>query len=326
MFLKEEGSEHMARKKIIAGVLIFFALAVLTASLVFKQGGTGVAAAKKQVGVIFIEGPIMDAGGQSLFGGLSDSRQIMKQIRAASRDPVVRAVVLRINSPGGTVPATQEIGRELERLKEGGKVVVTSMGDVAASGGYWIAAKTDKIYVNPGTVTGSIGVIMSYQNLEELYHKLGIETHVIKSGPQKDLGSSDREMTAEERRLLQEMVDEMFDSFIDVVADGRKLSRERVRELATGRVWTGEQAKELALVDEVGNYYDAIDGAAKMAGISGEPTVKYFGRSRPLDAILGGGAKKAKITDRISLWLEIMKEIPAPNLLAVPRVLYWGVS
>ena len=315
----------MARKKIIVvGILIFTAFAVLVGSLTLKKEGAGVSTSKNQVGVIFIEGPIVDSGGQSLFGGVSDSRQIMRQIRTAAEDPVVKAVVLRINSPGGTVPATQEIGRELERLKDAGKVLVASMGDVAASGGYWLAVKTDKIYANPGTITGSIGVIMSYQNIEELYRKLGIEPHVIKSGHQKDLGSPNREMTGEERQLLQEMVDQMFDSFVTVVAEGRDLPKDRVMELATGRVWTGEQAKALALVDEMGNYYDAINGAAKMAGMTGKPSVKYFGKKRPLDTIFGGGAKKAGIADEISQWLEIIREIPSPNLLALPRDLHWG--
>lgn len=213
---------------------------------------------------------------------------IMAELREAARDESVKAVLLRINSPGGSVTAAEEIGREIARFKETtGKPVITSMGDTAASAGYWLAAYSDKIYANASTLTGSIGVYISYMNTEELYKKIGVQGDKIKSGAYKDILSNERPMTPEERALLQTMVDEMFAQFVQVVSTGRHMPEEQVRKLADGRVYTGKQALALGLVDEIGNYYDALDATAKLVGIQGTPAIKDFRKPKPWQVLFG---------------------------------------
>ena len=172
------------------------------------------------------------------------------------------------------------------------------MADVAASGGYWLAACTDKIYANPTTMTGSIGVYMPYANWEELYKKVGIYQEKIKSGPHKDILSPERQMTNEEREIIQIMVDDIYNQFVDVVAEGRKLDKEQVRKLADGRIYTGNQAKQLGLVDELGNMYDAIDGASQLAGIVGKPTLKEYGKQSPWNMLFGPSEKISTLVEQ----------------------------
>lgn len=277
------------KKKIAVGLVALLMLAVLIGAFVrrplipdYPIGNAGGGA----VAVIFVEGII--TGGRSQgdwFGVSAGSHTIMEQLRRAREDSEVRAVVLRINSPGGSAAASQEISQEIMRLKETGKPVVASMGDAAASGGYWIAASADAIVANPATITGSIGVIMELQNWQELYDKIGIDFNIIKSGPHKDMGSSARELTAEERDILQGMVDDIHRQFVTVVAEGRNMPREEVQKLADGRIFTGQQAYELGLVDHLGNYYDAIDVAAELAGIPGEPEIRTYGGTSPWDLL-----------------------------------------
>ncbi|PKM82292.1 MAG: signal peptide peptidase SppA, partial [Firmicutes bacterium HGW-Firmicutes-13] len=190
--------------------------------------------------------------------------------------------------PGGSAAASQEINSEIKKLREEGKVVVVSMADVAASGGYYIAAAADKILANPGTTTGSIGVIMQVTNLEELYEKIGMEIETIKSGEQKDIGNPARPMTEEERSILQSISNDIYDQFVDAVAEGRNLSRERVLELADGRIFTGRQAFELDLIDELGDLYDAVEKAAELAGLD-QIVIKEYGKLSFWDVFLGGG-------------------------------------
>jgi protease-4 len=161
------------------------------------------------------------------------------------------------------------------------------MADMAASGGYWLAACTDKIYANPSTITGSLGVYMPYSNWEELYKKIGVRQEKIKSGPHKDILSPDRQLTDEERAIIQTMVDDLYNQFVEVIAEGRHLEQARVRELADGRIYTGRQAKEVGLVDEIGNMYDAIDGAANMVNIKGKPEIVEYGKRSAIEALLG---------------------------------------
>lgn len=269
-------------RKLIAGAFITLCVVVLLAA--FALGGrnrtliTGTAG--QAVGVVNVEGVIL--GGQGgLFGGGASAGDIMRQLRGAREDTAVKAVVLRVNSPGGSAAASQEIADEIKKVREAGKPVVTSMGDTAASGGYWIAAATDRIVANPATLTGSIGVIMELQNLQGLYDKLGIDFNVIKSGPHKDMGSTSRDLTREERDILQGMVDDIYQQFVAIVADGRNLPVDQVKKLADGRVFTGRQAKELGLVDSLGNYYEAVRVAADLAGIEGEPEIRSMTQPRP---------------------------------------------
>jgi protease-4 len=209
-------------------------------------------------------------------GVISQSSWIIEELQQYLADDGVKAIILRIDSPGGGVGPAQEIYREVMRIKSTSKKkVITSMGSVAASGGYYIACASDLIVANPGTITGSIGVIMQFSNFEELLKKIGIKGMVLKSGEHKDIGSPFREMTPEEKAIMQEVLDNVHQQFIQAVADGRKLDRSKVAQIADGRILTGEQAKNLGLVDQMGNLQDTIDIAAKMVGIVGKPNVLY---------------------------------------------------
>ncbi len=215
----------------------------------------------KTIGLIEVEGII------------ADSRPIIRQIKRYYKNPAVAAVVLRIDSPGGSVSACQEIYTELKRAKTKGKKVVVSMGPLAASGGYYIATPADLIVANPGTITGSIGVIMQFPILEELLRKIGMKFEVIKSQEHKDIGSPFREMSPKERALLKDVVTSVYEQFISVVVENRKIPESKVRSIADGRIFSGTQAKSLGLVDTLGSLEDAIRITAAMVGIKGEPTV-----------------------------------------------------
>ena len=207
-------------------------------------------------------------------GVISQSSGIIEELQQYVDDKDVKAIILRIDSPGGGVGPSQEIYREVMKIRPK-KKVVTSMGSVAASGGYYIASASDLIVANPGTITGSIGVIMQFSNFEELLKKIGIKGVVLKSGEHKDIGSPFREMTPEEKKIMQDVLDNVHQQFIQAVADGRKLDPAKVAEIADGRIFTGEQAKNLGLVDQMGNLQDTIEITAKMVGISGRPNVIY---------------------------------------------------
>ncbi len=209
-----------------------------------------------------------------LRGVILDPQPVVEKLVKLRKNDTVKAIVLRIDSPGGGVGPAQEIYSEVKKAQKEKKVLV-SMGSVAASGGYYIACAADTIMANPGTITGSIGVIMESLNVEELLQKIGLRSMVVKAGKHKDLGSPLRAMTEEEKKLLQGVLDSVHDQFIRAVAEGRKLPVEKVRELADGRIFSGEQARNLGLVDELGGLEEAIAMAAKMAGIRGEPEVIY---------------------------------------------------
>ncbi|HYW68693.1 MAG TPA: signal peptide peptidase SppA, partial [bacterium] len=207
-------------------------------------------------------------------GGIYDSGQLIEDLEDMVGDPGIRAIVLRVDSPGGGVAASQEIFQYIQEVQAQGVPLVVSMGSVAASGGYYIACSADTIVANPGTLTGSIGVIMSFTNLEELFGKLGMDFEVIKSGTYKDVGSYSRQMTDEERALLQETIDDIHAQFVEAVAQGRGMDYDAVAALADGRIFSGRQALEAGLVDRLGTLEDAIDVAARMGGIEGEARVQ----------------------------------------------------
>jgi protease-4 len=221
----------------------------------------------EKVAIIEIKGVILDP-----------QPAIEKLIRFRKNDQV-KAIVLRIDSPGGGVGPAQEIYAEVKRTQRE-KKVIASVGSVAASGGYYIACAADEIMANPGSITGSIGVIVETLNIEELLKKIGLRSNVVKSGKLKDMGSPMRTMTDEERKLLQGVLDSIHEQFIQAVADGRKLPVETVRPLADGRIFSGNQAKNLGLIDSLGNLEDAIILAAQMSGIKGEPEVIYPEKKR----------------------------------------------
>jgi protease IV len=211
----------------------------------------------------------------NIAGEISDSTTILQQLDDFNKDEHIKAIILRIDSPGGGVGASQEICREIGKITKTKKVIV-SMGSTAASGGYYIASAGDKIVASPGTITGSIGVIMEYYRIDELSKKIGFTMEVIKSGEFKDVGSSYRPLTDRERALMNGVVSNIQEQFIKAVAQGRKLPIEKVREIADGRIFSGETAKELGLVDQLGNFQDAVDLAAEMSGIKkGEATLVY---------------------------------------------------
>jgi protease-4 len=205
-------------------------------------------------------------------GMISDSEPVIEQLKRFGKDESVKAIVLRIESPGGGVGPSQEIYEEVKKVGTK-KPVLTSMGALAASGGYYIACATQKVFANPGTMTGSIGVLMPFMNVRELAEKIGLRGMTVKSGEYKDIGSPLRDMTPSERALLQGVVDNVHMQFVNAVAEGRNLPREDVLRIADGRIFTGEQAKALGLVDALGNLEDAVAEAGKMGKIPGEPRV-----------------------------------------------------
>jgi protease IV len=226
-------------------------------------------------------------------GTIADVRETLKSLKAFRRDANVRAVLVRIDSPGGGIAPSQELYRELKRLGQE-KPVVSSLGAVAASGGYYVAASTQRIISNPGTITGSIGVISYFPNLKDLFEKIGLHTVIIKSGQFKDVGNPGREMTQQEKDLIQATIDEAHRQFIADVAEGRNLPEEKVRQIADGRILMGETALKLGLVDELGNLEDAVAAAARMGKIEGEPELVYAKKKRLslLDLLLGSEASE----------------------------------
>ena len=235
-------------------VVLFFLMLVLLRTM---SGGASIG---QKVAVIDIAGIV------------SKSDATIKLIHTYRDDPSVKAIVLRIDSPGGSVAPVQEIFTELEKIE---KPIVASMGGSAASGGYYIACAADTIVANPGTLTGSIGVIMQFTRMKGLYDKVGLEHQVVKSGQFKDTGSPFRELAEQERAVLQATVDDVYNQFVDTISKSRErlLTRAEVVELADGRIFSGKQALESKLIDQLGNLPDAIKIAGKLAGIDGKPRV-----------------------------------------------------
>jgi len=221
-----------------------------------------------------------------LEGIITDGDALVRELKEHADNTSVRAVVVRINSPGGVVAPTQEIAGAVKRLRAKGKPVVASLGSVAASGGYYVAAATDRILANPGTLTGSIGVVMQMANVEGLLKKVGVDYVVVKAGRYKDVGNFARTMTPDERAILQKLLDDVHGQFIEAVADGRKLDRATVVAIADGRIYSGQQAFELRLVDELGGLEEAIEAAAKLAGLPPHPKVLYPRRRLSITELL----------------------------------------
>lgn len=281
----------MKKKAIIIslGILLLLA-AILIPTLLISRPVVG------KIAVIPLSGTITTAGASSFSGSTITPDLVSNYLAKAESDKAVKAIVFRIESPGGEIVPCQEILWEIERVKET-KTIVVSMGGMAASGGYYISTKADKIVALPTTMTGSIGVISQVMNIEELLEKLGIQIETFKGGKYKDMYSGYREMTPEEEEIVQRMIDEYYESFVDVVAEGRGLSKEEVRNLATGQIYTGTEAKELGLVDELGDLNTAVDLAAGLAGIE-TAIVEYYQPPRlTLWSLLGlVGAIQARIS------------------------------
>ncbi|MGH7825889.1 MAG: signal peptide peptidase SppA [Candidatus Binatia bacterium] len=207
-------------------------------------------------------------------GSIDDSHSILTELKQFKEAPWIKAVVIRIDSPGGAVAPTQEIFGEIQKMKNK-KPLIASMGGMATSGGYYIASACDQIVANPGTLTGSIGVIMQLGNVEDLMKKIGVKSYSVKSGANKDIGSPFQPLSPEGKAILQSLVDNVHNQFVDAVAEARSMEEAEVRKLADGRVYSGAQAKELGLVDRLGSLQDAIELAAKRAGLEEDPAVYY---------------------------------------------------
>ncbi|MFZ5877027.1 MAG: signal peptide peptidase SppA [Nitrospirota bacterium] len=254
----------MARRPLFTGFIVFLILAAafflgtyFTALLVERPPH-----AANQIALVRVEGVILNAD------------EPVAQLRDFAENDAIRAILIRIDSPGGAVVPSQEIYDQVRKIRaEGRQKIVVSMGSVAASGGYYIASASDRIVANPGTLTGSIGVILEMPNFEELMKKIGVENTVVKSGAHKDLISPFRKLGDEERAILQRVMDDVHDQFIQAVADGRGLDKDAVTAIADGQVFTGRQAKDRGLVDEIGSFEDAITITGALAGIEGRPVV-----------------------------------------------------
>lgn len=242
--------------------------AVIVISLIFVLGTRGagfdgvIKSGGEKVGII------------ELTGAITESKDIIHNLKRFRENSSIKAIVIRIDSPGGAVGPSQEIFREIRKTVKS-KKVIASMGSVAASGGYYVAAGADGIVANPGTITGSIGVIMAYANFQELLHKIGLVPVVIKSGKYKDIGSPVREMAKEERKILQDFSNRIHRQFIMDIAEGRGMPQAKVEALADGRIFTGEEAKDFELVDRLGNLEDAVEWAGRLGGIKGKISTVY---------------------------------------------------
>ncbi|MHC1582070.1 MAG: signal peptide peptidase SppA [Candidatus Syntropharchaeia archaeon] len=266
------------KKIIIAiGILIAFTLLCSLAVIHIKHEFP---IQKEKVAVIYVQGPLVTEN----LPRYASSEKICEELRNAEKDGSVKAIVLRINSPGGTPAAAQEIVDEMKKID---KPIVVSMGDMATSGAYYISVPAEKIVANPDTLTGSIGVIWVFENREGKYKEEGINYTIVKSGKMKDMGAPWRNLTKEELEYAYEIVNETYQRFVMEVVENRKLSISEVENLSDGRILLGEDAKELGLIDELGNLYDAIDIAGKLGGISGTPEIEHVNKPDIFGFIFG---------------------------------------
>lgn len=304
--------ESSVKRGLLYLFLVLALLILITGSLLAIFGGfKGLPMDSNTVSVIYVQG-IMITGNIPGGIGYATSEDISKSIQNAVDRRNVKAIVLRINSPGGSPAAGQEIITEIKKAMQE-KPVVVSMGDVAASAAYYISAPADYVIANPDTMTGSIGVIWLFENRSAFYEEEGVEFYVAKSGDFKDMGGDWRGLTDEEKNYSEQVIQEAFQRFVDEVAQSRNMSQDEVRELADGRIYTGSRAVELGLVDETGNLYDAIDIAAKLGGVEGEPTVVYENKPT-LSRLLFGSEEET--ADRSKMYLRYLFESPFGRLIA----------
>jgi protease IV len=243
----------------VIGVAFFF----LVYGMSSVKGDKATFIAKDRIGVVPVKGVILD------------SRPVNEVLEKFSKDDSIKAIILPIDTPGGGVGPSQEIFDKVRSVRKKGKTVVASMGSMATSGGYYVACASEKIVANPGSLTGSIGVIMHFTNVEDLFKKVGLRASVIKSGRYKDAGSPFRDMTKEERDLLQALIDDVHEQFVEAVSGSRTLDKEKVKEIADGRIFTGRQALGLKLIDELGDLDRAAEVAATLAQLDGKPELVY---------------------------------------------------
>lgn len=270
-------------RRVVAGLILV--LAILSIPLALSLQRPQERAATQRIGpkvaVLHLVGAIADATDPSLPQSMGGMRKLLDDLAEVRKDPQYVAVVLRINSGGGSAAASQEIHRALSKVREAGKPVVVSMGDIAASGAFYAAVAADEIFANPSTITGSIGVLAQYLDASELADRYGVKIETIKTGAFKDIGNPTESLTDEQRALIQSVVDDSLDQFVAAVAEGRGLDEGFVRGVADGRILTGNQALELGLIDAFGGLEEAIARAWELAGQEGEPRVARFEERRP---------------------------------------------
>ncbi len=297
------------------GCLPWLILGFLFLIAVFKGAGDQ---RGEHVALIRING-IITAGtsGSSFFDGtVTGSEDVVEQLEEVIENKDVKAVVIRINSPGGSAAGSEEIYSAIQRVRKSGKVVYASMGDVAASGGYYVAAPCTRIFADSSTITGSIGVIFETADLSALFKKIGLKPETIKSGKYKDIGSPNRPITPDERKLIQGIVDETYNTFVKAVADGRKMPLADIKKIADGRIFTGVQAKKLKLVDEIGGRHQAVKAAAIAGGIKGKPKVIEYRKAGWLESILGTSGASAGINRAVDRELldRLLRQSQSPRI------------
>ncbi len=315
-----KGGNNRTPLWILLSVVIGFMLpvlscAILVATSVASLGvlGRGTAATSSGLGdavaIVRVKGPITSSDGSEFSSGAT-SGIVMADLQAAVDDPTVKAIVLRVDSPGGTVTGSSQI---YEAVRDIEKPVVVSMAGLAASGGYQISAPADYIFARPDTLTGSIGVIMTLYNAKDLIDEIGVDVILITSGPNKALGSAWEELQPEHQVILETLIDETYADFVQIVADGRGMDVATVKELADGRIYSGRQAVANGLVDELGNFDDAVDKAADLGGISGEPRLVEYEHLPSFSQLITGisGRANQSEADRI---LELVAEFTTPTL------------
>jgi len=252
----EKKKSPLAKRLLFLALILLALVGISSITSEWVQQGT-----KNRIGIVDITGLI------------TDCQYITNQVKKFRQDKRIRGIILRIDSPGGAVGPSQEIYDEVLKTRESGKTIYASMGALAASGGYYIASAAEKIFANPGTLTGSIGVIMVFSNAKGLMEKIGLQPEIVKAGEYKDIGSPARAMTQKERNLLQSVVTDVHQQFIEAVANGRNISVAEVTKIADGRILTGRQAYSLNLVDQIGGLQVSIDQLAHKVGIIGSPKI-----------------------------------------------------
>lgn len=264
----------------LVGAAVGFALGVGSRLPSLPGGGERWIAGEgpDKIALVRLTGPISnEGGGLAIFGRATSARRVVELLERARRDAAVKAVVVELNTPGGSVVASARIHAKIQELRRAGKPVVALLSEVAASGGYYVAVAADRIVADPSTLTGSIGVIVVLPNLEEFNRRIGVRTVVFKSGRFKDMGNPNRPVTREEETIFRTLVQEIYERFVGVVAQGRRMDRARVRQLADGRIFTGAQAQRLGLVDALGSLDEAVALARELARLPRARVVEYTG-------------------------------------------------
>ncbi len=288
-------------------IVVFFIFLVIAGSIYLIIGGKNFGISNNRVEVIYVQG-LMLTGSVPAGLGVATSEDIVQSLKDAENDEGIKAIVFRINSPGGSPVAAEEIISEMKKTQ---KPIVVSMGDIAASAAYYISVPATKILANPDTMTGSIGVIWEFQNRSKFYDKDGTSFYVAKTGELKDMGADWRGLSDEEKQYADQIISEAYNRFVKEVAEDRNLSVSKVKDLADGRVYTGSRAKDLGLVDDLGTLDDAIEMAARLGGIVGEPEVVYANRPS-LSRLLFGGEK-----NDMSAFIDYFFENPYGRILSV---------